>query len=388
MRLRGEPAQGRKTRLNQERFPSGTPMLEGFFPSVLLYGGKSKFLLTEIRAFYLLFVEFCCTKKMPKSSGLVTTTGGECRMNKQERVLAAVQGKPVDYVPYTMWYHFGTQFVPGDKAAEVVVAFYERFDLDFAKVMNDYAYPLPKGMDRIRNIDDWKRLEPVKPTEGGFAEQLKLLSVVAKRLKGEAFFVDTIFDPFYVAQRTAKNLVFDLLRSHPEDFKIGLEVITESLVEYVKAVLDLGGAGIFLAVNGASTDVLSKEEFAQFVKPYDLRVLDAVKDQGVLNITHIHGEHIMFEEILDYPVHALSWEQNYVPPSLSDARKLTEKCFLGGIDERLPNFTPPDALEAQVESALQETNGEKFILAPGCSVPPDMPAEQIDIIRNAVRKPR
>ena len=93
-------------------------------------------------------------------------------MNKQERILAAINGSKVDVLPYSMWYHFGTQFMPGEKAAEVVVAFYERYDLDFLKVMNDYAYPLPEGLDRVRSINDWKRMKPVKPTEGGFAEQL------------------------------------------------------------------------------------------------------------------------------------------------------------------------------------------------------------------------
>ena len=309
-------------------------------------------------------------------------------MNKKERILAAIHGKDVDYVPYTMWYHFGTQFMPGEKAAQVVIAMYDRFDLDLAKVMNDYAYPLPDGMDRIRNIDDWKRLKPLKATEGGFVEQLKLLEVVAKHVKDEAFFVDTIFDPFYVAHRTGKNIIFDLLREHPEEFKLGLEAITESLRNYVKAVLELGAEGIFLAVNGASTDVLTQEEFNEFVKPYDLRILDAVKDRAAFNITHVHGENIMFEEFLDYPVQVLSWEQAYVPPSLSAARKMTDCCLMGGLDERLPNFVHPDDLEAQVETALQETQGKKFIFAPGCSVPPDMPVEQIDIIRNAVRRPR
>ncbi|MCP4398273.1 MAG: hypothetical protein GY801_13375 [bacterium] len=309
-------------------------------------------------------------------------------MNKKERVLAAIHGEDVDYVPYTMWYHFGTQFMPGEKAAEVAIAFYERFDLDLAKVMNDYAYPLPEGMDRIRNIEDWKRLKPLKAEEGGFAEQLKLLELVAKRVKDEAFFVDTIFDPFYMAHRSGKNIIFELLHEHPEEFKQGLEVITESLINYVKAVLELGAAGIFLAVNGASTDVLTQAEFQEFVKPYDLQVLNAVKDQATFNITHIHAENIMFEEFLDYPVQVLSWEQAYVLPSLAEARKMTDMCFLGGLDERVPNVVPPDDLEAQVETALQETQGKKFIFAPGCSVPPDMPAEQIDIIRNAVRRTR
>jgi uroporphyrinogen decarboxylase len=309
-------------------------------------------------------------------------------MNKQERILAAINGNQMDVIPYSMWYHFGTQFLPGEKAAEVVVAFYERYDLDFLKVMNDYAYPLPDGMDRIRSIEDWKRMKPVKQTEGGFAEQLKLLKVIAKRLKGEAFFVDTVFDPLYVAYRTAKNIIFELLRSHPEEFKQGLEVITESLRNYVKAVIDVGAAGIFLAVNGATTDVFTQEEFREFVKPYGVQVLDAIKEKSVFNIVHIHGENLMFDEITDYPVHALSWEHLHTFPSLSEARKMTDSCFIGGIDERLTTMFHPDDLEAQIETALRETKGEKFILGPGCSLPPEMPVELIDIIYRAIRKRR
>jgi len=309
-------------------------------------------------------------------------------MNKQERVSAAIHGSQVDYVPYSMWYHFGTQFMPGEKAADLVTGFYERFDLDFIKVMNDYSYPLPAGLDRIRTLDDWKRMKPAKPTEGGFAEQLKLLNVVAQRVKSEAFFVDTIFDPFYVARRTAKDIIFDLLRSHPEEFKLGLEVITESLRNYVKAVLDTGAAGIYLAVNGASTDLLSKEEFQEFVKPYDLQVLEAAQEKGILNIVHIHGNNILFDDMLDYPVHVLSWEHLNTPPSFRDARQKTDLCFMGGINEHLTSKFHPDELEAQVETALQDTNGEKLILASGCSLPTDMPVELIDIISRAVRKQR
>lgn len=309
-------------------------------------------------------------------------------MTKQERILAAICGQPVDVVPYCMWYHFGTQFLPGEKAAEVVIEFYERYDLDFVKVMNDYAYPLPDGLDRIRSIEDWKRLRPITPTEGGFVEQLKLLEVVSRHLKDKVFFVDTVFDPFYVARRTAKDIVFELLRTYPEEFKRGLEAITESLRNYVRAVLDVGAAGIFMAVNGATTRYFSREEFREFVKPYGIQVLEAVQGKGVFNIVHIHGEEIMFEEMLDYPVHALSWEHLHTPPSLAEARKMTDICLIGGIDEKHPNRAHPDELEVQVLNALHDTKGERFILAPGCSLPTDMPVEQIDIIYKALRKQR
>lgn len=309
-------------------------------------------------------------------------------MNKQERILCAIQGQQPDIIPYSVWYHFGTQFLPGEQAADVVTAFYDRYDLDFLKVMNDYAYPLPAGLDRIRTIADWNRLTPIKPTEGGFAEQLKLLKVVARRLKNEAFFVDTVFDPFYVARRTAKDVIFTLLRSHPEEFKRGLEVIAESLRSYVRAVLEIGAAGIFLAVNGATTDFFTREEFREFVKPYSLHVLEAAQAKGVLNILHVHGDRILFDEILNFPVQVLSWEHRHTPPTFTEARQLTERCFLGGLDEKHPNHMPPDELETQVEQAIQETHGRKLILGPGCSFPTDMPVEQIDLIYKALRKKR
>lgn len=307
-------------------------------------------------------------------------------MNKQERVLAALNGNEVDHIPYSLWYHFGTQFLPAEKAADIEIVFYERYDFDFLKVMNDYSYPLPEGLDRIRTIEDWKQLKPVTVDDYCFSEQLKLLKIVAKRLKGEAFFLDTVFSPLGVARRTAKDIIFDLLRSHPEQFKQGLEIITESLCNYVKAVIEVGAAGIFFSVNGATSDLFSKEEFQEFVKPYDLQVLNAVKEIGVFNVAHVHGYNLLFDQVTDYPVHAFSWAHLHSWPSLREAKALTDKCLVGGIDEHLTNMFHPDALETQIENALHETQGQKFILGPGCAIPTDMPPEQIDLIRQAIRK--
>ncbi len=309
-------------------------------------------------------------------------------MNKQERVAAAMNGSKVDYVPYSLWYHFGTQSMSAEKAAEIEIAFYERYDFDFLKVMNDYSYPLPEGLDRISTIADWKRMKPVTTDAYCFSEQLKLLKIVAKRLKDEAFFLDTVFNPLGVARRTAKDIIFDLLRSHPEEFKKGLEIIAESLRNYVKAVIEVGAAGVFFSVNGATPDLLSKAEFNEFVKPYDLYVLDAVKDTGVFNVAHVHGKNLLFAETTDYPVHAFSWAHLHSWPSLKEAKHMTKACLIGGIDEHLTNMFHPDEIEAQIASALRETDGERFILGPGCAIPTDMPPEQIDLICQTIRKQR
>ena len=58
------------------------------------------------------------------------------------------------------------------------------------------------------------------------------------------------------------------------------------------------------------------------------------------------------------------------------------------VDAAATGLTHPDDLEVQIETALRETNGEKFILGPGCSLPTDTFVEQIDIIYQAIRKQR
>ena len=68
-------------------------------------------------------------------------------MNKIERLRATLAGKPVDRPPLTVWYHFGTQHASPEQTAEVHLGFLEAYDFDYLKVMNDYDYPMPEGME-------------------------------------------------------------------------------------------------------------------------------------------------------------------------------------------------------------------------------------------------
>ena len=38
-------------------------------------------------------------------------------MDKIERVRATLAGKPADRAPFTVWYHFGNQHAPAERAA-------------------------------------------------------------------------------------------------------------------------------------------------------------------------------------------------------------------------------------------------------------------------------
>ena len=64
-------------------------------------------------------------------------------MTKIERVRAALSGAEVDRPPFSVWYHFGLQHAPAERTAQVHVEFFEAYNLDWLKVMNDYSYPMP-----------------------------------------------------------------------------------------------------------------------------------------------------------------------------------------------------------------------------------------------------
>ncbi len=307
-------------------------------------------------------------------------------MNKQERVMAALAGQEVDRIPYSLWYHFGNQHQPGEQIAETQLSFFERYDFDFMKIMNDYPYPFPEGLDRIRGLEDWKRITAAPLDYHWFQEQLKALGIYARRLEKKAYFVETVFNPIGVARRTAKDVIFTLMRNHPEEFKAGLEAITESFMAYGAAAIEAGAAGIFFSVNGATDDFMSRDEFMEFVKPYDMKMLKFFKEKAAFNIAHIHGFNLRMDDVWDYPVDAFNWSHLHSAPSLKEARAMTDVCLIGGIDEQKTSYFHPNDLETQIENAVAEAGTRKFMVGPGCAIPSDISPHSLDVVKRAVHR--
>ena len=99
-------------------------------------------------------------------------------MNKIERVRGALAGQPVDRPPFTMWYHFGNQHAPAERTAEVHLEFFEHYDLDLLKLMNDYDYPMPAGTEVMATPADLSRLTPFDPADTPFGTQLRTVEMV------------------------------------------------------------------------------------------------------------------------------------------------------------------------------------------------------------------
>lgn len=309
-------------------------------------------------------------------------------MNKIERVTLALKGEEVDRPPFSFWYHFGLQHMPGRKHAEAEIDFYRAYDLDFLKVMNDYPYPLPRGLKALASEEDWNHVEPIAGSHECWREQLEALSVISETIGREAMFIETIFSPWTTARRLSANGGLDeAIETHPHALLAAMDAIATSLAAYALEAVARGAAGIFLSVGAATHDVMTVEEYETWGRPFDLKVLDAVRG-APFNVLHIHGKQIHFDSLLDYPVAAMNWSHFATAPSLGEGRVRSRKTVLGGIDEAAAAHSSAKGIEEQVARAVSEVGKRGLIVTPGCSVPTDTPVGCLRAIKSAVESTR
>ena len=290
-------------------------------------------------------------------------------MNKLERIDAVLAGQVPDRPPVSLWYHFGLQHAGGNGFARATLDFFEHYDFDFLKVMNDYFYPAPEGVDTVRGPEELRRFRPFDPSNTAWREQLRALEIIQTALGTRAYFVDTVFDPWQSLRRgLAGEQMEKLMRRHPEALTRALEVVTANLVTYCRESYKRGAAGIFLSI-AAGAEILTREDFLAFVKPHAARLLQAIAGEGVLNIAHIHGDDLFFDDVLDLPVPVFSWwDRGPQGPDLSSVRARTDACLMGGIDQTLVARRSRDFLRKHVEEGLAAGGDRRFFLANGCTI--------------------
>ena len=328
-------------------------------------------------------------------------------MNKKERVDAALRGDPVDRVPASMWGHdFVREWNP-QTLAEAMVENFTRYDWDYMKVNPRACYHVegwgvkvhPSGEPYkapifedtpIKSVSDWKRIRPLEPDRGVLGEQLRALQLINHAIGFDAYFVQTIFCPLGVAKYLVGNKSEPVLQTLREDRRAmhtALRVITETFTAYAIACLDQGASGIFYATNGwASEGMLTADQYREFGEQYDLEFLDAIKSRSKFNILHNCGTHIYFDQLAAYPIQAISWDANAEGnPNLREGKMRSGKAVMGGISQKstLKNGSPAQVRE-EVARAIELTDSVHFLLAPGCSIPPETPAQNLAAIRNAL----
>ncbi|MFV0496609.1 MAG: uroporphyrinogen decarboxylase family protein, partial [Candidatus Fimivivens sp.] len=234
----------------------------------------------------------------------------------------------------------------------------------------------------VQSPDDWRKLAVCPVSEGSLARELNSLKQLIAKVKPENVpVVFTSFSPITIAEKLCgKKVLAHIEQGHSDKVKRALEIIAETTANVAKEAINLGADGIFFASQMSSFDVMSPELYSEYGKPYDLQVLKAAKG-GWMNTLHAHGSNIMFDLLHDYPVHVFNWHAWETLPTIDEAKQLTGKCLMGGLNRFDITNCNRNEIRHQIYASHRLTEGRGLILTPGCVIRYPLNNEMLAYIR-------
>ncbi len=297
-------------------------------------------------------------------------------MNTRDAVLGLLDpNQPQDYIPAAFFLHFDPSCHFGRPAVDKHLEFVRATGMDLVKIQYELGFP---PLPAIQRAADWT----VMPLYGEafFAPQLEVVEGIVRAVGRETLVVVTLYSPFMCASHAVGEAA--VLRHIGEDPKAvlrGMEIVTGSLMTFVRACIRLGVDGFYHSTQGGETHRLADRAlFDRFVRPFDLEVMGEAERGCPFNILHVcdyAGEYGDLSRFQDYPGHVVSCplKADGRPLSLLEAQRLFGRPVMGGLDRRGAVATGSEAaIRTEVEAVLRDAP-ERFILGADCTVPADTP---------------
>lgn len=324
------------------------------------------------------------------------------KITHRHRLETCLVNGHLDRNPVALWRHFPVDDQYPQELAAAHLDFQNRFDFDFVKVTPASSFAIKDwgAQDEwqgaiegtrayttrlIQKPEDWTNLKVLDPRQGYLADQIECLRLIVKELGPDTPVIQTIFSPLSQAKNLVGNeQLFVHLRRYPEAIHSGLKTIADSTRLFMEAIHQTGIAGIFYAVQHARYNMLSVSEYESFGRAYDLPVLEPAYDLW-FNLLHLHGEDIMFDVFVDYPVAAINWHDQDTAPSLAEGQARFPGAVCGGLNrwETMVLGTPEQVI-AECRKAFEDTDGKRFILGTGCVTPTNAPRANLLAARRSL----
>lgn len=335
------------------------------------------------------------------------------QMTKTERVRAAVRFEEVDRIPISLWPHFTDVDQDYERLARAQFQHYQMLDLDFVKLMpfglygvEDYGVKIEKfylpdqwpqvAEEFIKTDGDWERIVPLDVKKGTYGDQLhyaRRMLELMEETGDRAPVIHTIFSPLTTLYKLiGEKKLLSAIGEEPDKVHGALAAIAETTIQFVKENIDLGISGFFFASQLANYRFMDDPAYDEFGERYDRQVFAAYQDQTWFNVVHIHSftqqqEMAMFTRLMNYPANCANWHDRWTGPSIAEARSVTDKCLIGGINEE-QYFNKVDYREvyAHVRQGLELGGRKGYMVGPGCTIYEDTPIVNYMAARLAVEK--
>lgn len=336
------------------------------------------------------------------------------RMSPKERVNAFLSGQPMDRIPVApllLNHPARVLGVPvkqtnsnGELLGKAHVAAFRKYGQDFITILtctanvseamgaklffpeDDVARLDQPGMKSLDEVDDLRPADPYK--DGRLPLYLEATELAVREVGHEVFVFTLPSGPFTVASqlRGVDSFMRELYKD-PERIHKLLDVCTESIINFIDAIVKAGGVPC-LAEPVASGSLISKKVFREFNVPCLERIYERVHSYGLPAVIHICGNaKPIMEPWLDSGPDLISVDW---PTGLDwYADNYGDRC------PALGNVTPadtmllgtPEKVMAEARDCIEKGSRIKkgYILGTGCEVPLNSRPENILALVEAAR---
>ncbi len=329
-------------------------------------------------------------------------------MTGKERVLAAMKLQQVDRIPWVPFVgvHGGkllgisaSEFLKSaDKMVEGVQAAIKRYQPDGIPVVFDLQLEAETFGCALNWSDDTPPAVTSHPLSNGVsldklaipgkeAGRIPLVLDATRRLRKanpDIALYGLITGPFTLALHLMGTDIFMKMFDAPEAITAAMEFcsdVCKKMSEYfIEAGCDI------VAVVDPMTSQIGPDQFRQFVSPYATPVFEFIREKGAMGSFFVCGHAEQNLQVMcDCKPDNVSVDENIPLDTIKDIclgrgvsfggnMQLTTVLLLG---------KPIDAQRNAIE--CMEIGGEKgFILAPGCDLPFDTPAENLEAVTKVV----
>ncbi|MCK4853193.1 MAG: hypothetical protein KAT31_03000 [Bacteroidales bacterium] len=293
-------------------------------------------------------------------------------VNKRDAVFGLLtDNKPQDYYPAGFFIHFGKDYNFGDAAINRHLEYFKFIDMDFIKIQYELTFP---RLNSIRNPSDWLNMPLYK--KDFYEPQLKIVKGLVDEGKSMAPVIITLYSPFMCAGHSITDeLLTEHLKEDPEMVKKGLDIITESVMIFVKECVKLGVDGFLTSSQGGEAfRSYDKSVFLDYIKPTDMRVMGEVNSACNCNILHVcdyAGGYDDLSPFLDYPGQIVNLDFKLGEKELRSAelyKMFGGRPIMGGMDKKgIITKGTEQEIQGEVSNVLGEAP-PKFILGANCTI--------------------
>jgi MtaA/CmuA family methyltransferase len=321
-------------------------------------------------------------------------------MNSRKRVLAMLEGRPVDSLPampITMMFaahQIGAKYFAYATdyrvQAEAQVRVAERFDIDYVSVISDPGceasglgatlklFPdQPPAVDEenalLKDKTKLARLEVPDPTRPGrMHNRAQAVRLMKERVGNDKVVEGWIEGPCAEAAdlRGINTLMLDFY-DDPAFVRELFEFIVEVELRFARYQVESGAD--LIGVGDAAASLVGPKFYNEFVWPYEQKLVGALHAEGIKTRLHICGNTRRILEGMGR-LHCSIVDLDSLSPVSEGREKMGPgQVLLGNLDPvRVLRDGTPETVYKAVEECHRQA-GECFIVGPGCEVPRETP---------------